>query len=77
MFAPAQKPNQVDETMTNALCSRSCPAPTFVRADLCARMAPLDSYGLNGVSSALVDGLSALASVSMQAISALRHRASS
>ncbi len=62
--------------MTNALCSRSTsPAPTFVRADLCARMAPLDSYGLNGVSSALVDGLSALASVSMQAISAIRQRA--
>ena len=60
--------------MTNCLCSRSTPAPTFVRADLCARMAPLDSYGLNGVSSALVDGLSALASASKQAFSVLRQR---
>jgi len=56
--------------MTHSTCFRHDPA-TYVRDDLCARMAPLNSYGLSGVGSALADGLSALASVSRHALSAL------
>ena len=48
--------------------------PAYTHADLCARVAPLDSYGLTGISSALAESLSALASASKQAFSALRLR---
>ena len=57
----------------NALCPRSG-SLAFTRADLCARMAPIDSYGPTGFGSALAEGLSALASVSLQALSALRNK---
>jgi len=53
--------------------NRICPhtgSPAYTRSDLCAQLAPLNSYGLNGLSSALVDGLRALASLSRSALSA-------
>ena len=60
----------------NTICSRPrSHSPAYTRDDLCARVAPLDSYGLTGVSSALADGLSALASLSKHALCALRIRA--
>ena len=52
--------------------NRVCPhtgSPAYTRADLCAQLAPLNSYGLNGLSSAIVDGLRALASLSRSALS--------
>ena len=61
--------------MTNNTLCRSCGSPAYDRADLCARMAPLNSYGLTGVGSALAEGLSALANVSRHALHALRQRA--
>jgi hypothetical protein len=42
----------------------------LTRADLCAQMAPLDRYGLAELSSALVDGLLALATWSKDALRA-------
>ena len=41
----------------------------FTRADLCAQVAPLNRYGLNGLSSAIVDGLWALAFLYTTALS--------
>ena len=38
------------------------------RADLCAQLAPLNRYGLNDLSSAIVDGLRALASLCKAAL---------
>ena len=38
-----------------------------VRSDLCAQIAPLDRYGLAGLSAALVDGLRALFGASRRA----------
>ena len=35
-------------------------APSLVRSDLCAQLAPLNLYGLPGLSAAVVDGLIAL-----------------
>ena len=40
---------------------RSESAPSLVRSDLCAQLAPLNLYGLPGLSAAVVDGLIALA----------------
>jgi hypothetical protein len=40
------------------------PAPVLARHDLDARLAPLDRYGLQGLSSALVLGLIALVGAS-------------
>ncbi len=52
----------------NRICPHST-SPAYTRSDLCAQLAPLNSYGLNGLSSALVDGLKALASLSRSALS--------
>ncbi len=37
-------------------------ASRLIRSDLCAQLAPLNRYGLAGLSSALIDGLVAFAS---------------
>jgi hypothetical protein len=44
------------------------PASVLARRDLDARLAPLDRYGLGGLSSALVLGLIALVGASMSAL---------
>ena len=36
------------------------PEPQVVRCDLCAQIAPLERYGLPGLSAALVEGMRAL-----------------
>ncbi len=41
-------------------CARSGSAPSLLRSDLCAQLAPLNLYGLAGFSAAVVDGLIAL-----------------
>jgi len=59
-------------------CSpRGCPhsGPSLIQYDLCARLAPLDRYGLADFSSALVDVLRALASRSLAALRAIGGRA--
>ena len=53
---------------SNRICPRTS-SPAYTRADLCAQLAPLNSYGLSGLSSAIVDGLRALASLSRTALS--------
>jgi len=52
---------------------RACPRLTqpFVQHDLYARLEPLDRYGLTEISSALVDGLFALANWSKEALRAI------
>ena len=52
---------------------RGCPhvAHPLIEHDLCARLAPLDRYGLPGFSAALVDGLLVVASRSKSALRAL------
>jgi hypothetical protein len=42
---------------------RSGSAPTLLRYDICAQLAPLNLYGLAGLSAAMVDGLRALTRV--------------
>lgn len=39
---------------------RSVASPSYLRNDLCAQLAPLNLYGLAGLSAAVVDGLIAL-----------------
>jgi hypothetical protein len=46
-------------------------ASRLIRSDLCAQLAPLNRYGLTGLSSALIDGLVALVGVSRNALSSL------
>ena len=53
---------------SNRICPHTA-SPTYTRADLCAQLAPLNSYGLIGLSSAIVGGLRALASLSRNALS--------
>jgi len=53
------------------------PAPPLLVNDLCAQLAPLDRYGLPGLSSALVDGLVALLNASRNALCACDSRAGS
>jgi hypothetical protein len=43
----------------------------LIRSDLCAQIAPLNRYGLPGLSSALIDGLVALVSASRNALRSL------
>jgi len=50
------------------------PAPPLVYNDLCAQLAPLDRYGLTGLSRALVDGLVALVGASRNALCAAACR---
>jgi len=52
---------------------RGCPrlAQPFIEHDLCARLEPLDRYGLAAFSAALVDGLVAVANRSKGALRAL------
>ncbi len=45
--------------------------PRLIRSDLCAQLAPLNRYGLAGLSSALIDGLVALVSASTNALRSL------
>ena len=47
---------------------RTRPASVLARRDLDARLAPLDRYGLGGLSSALFLGLIALVGASMSAL---------
>jgi hypothetical protein len=49
-------------------------ASPLIRSDLCAQLAPLNRYGLAGLSSALVDGLVALVSASRNALRSLAAR---
>ena len=53
---------------------RARPAP-LIRQDLCAQLAPLNSYGLVDFSASLVDGLMALGRASKTAVRALRPAA--
>lgn len=46
-------------------------ASPLIRGDLCAQLAPLNRYGLPGLSSALVDGLVALVSASRNGLRSL------
>ena len=57
--------------------SQICPhsKSRLTRDDLCAQLAPLDRYGLAELSSALVDGLLALATWSKDALRARRTSA--
>jgi len=43
-------------------------ASRLIRSDLCAQLAPLNRYGLAGLSSALIDGLVALVNASRNAL---------
>jgi hypothetical protein len=46
-------------------------ASRFIRSDLCAQLAPLNRYGVAGVSSALIDGLVALVIASRNVLRSL------
>lgn len=53
-------------------CRGSAQLPSgLIRSDLCAELAPLNRYGLTGLSSALVDGLVALIGASRDALRSL------
>lgn len=51
---------------------RGCPhsAATLIQHDLCARLTPLDQYGLADFGSALADGLRTLARRALHAVGA-------
>ena len=54
--------------------ANSSAASRLIRPDLCAQVAPLDRYGLAGFSTAVVDGLMAIAGRSRNAFRALGRR---
>lgn len=61
--------------MSKTLCSQTLTSATFERADLCAQVAPLNSYGPTGLGAALATGLTSLASVVKRSASAVSRRA--
>jgi hypothetical protein len=60
----------VNEMIHTHNSSHACPhsGSRLIRHDLCAQLAPLNTYGLADFSSSLVDGLIALAGASRKAL---------
>ena len=75
MFAFAKIHNRIAEIMSEEPCSQALSAPTFNRADLCAQVAPLNSYGPTGLGAALATGLTTLVGVAKRTALAFRRHA--